>query len=86
MLNSYRRTLPELQPGSSVFVQNRVNQNFTGSEAYSTSYTIPDSTPTVKPQEPVDEPASDFQFRRTYFQKSRQGSVSNQIRQSCKTT
>ncbi|GBL78034.1 hypothetical protein AVEN_143343-1 [Araneus ventricosus] len=26
MLKSYRRTLPELQPGSSVFVQNRVRQ------------------------------------------------------------
>ncbi|GBM82546.1 hypothetical protein AVEN_29334-1 [Araneus ventricosus] len=26
MLKSYRRTLPELRPGSSVFVQNRVRQ------------------------------------------------------------
>ncbi|GBM11903.1 Transposon Tf2-6 polyprotein [Araneus ventricosus] len=104
MLKSYRRTLPELQPGSSVFVQNRVHQwepaevlrqneiprsygiqayngevktrnrihlrpnkcsdfssfkNFTDSEEYSTSDAIPESTTTVRPQEPVDEPASD---------------------------
>ncbi|GBN19076.1 hypothetical protein AVEN_1382-1 [Araneus ventricosus] len=101
MLKSYRRTLTELKPGSSVFVQNRVRhwgpaevlrqneiprfylirthngevrtrnriymrpnkcsdfasfKNFTGSEEYSTSDTIPESTPTVRPQEPVDEP------------------------------
>ncbi|GBM61324.1 hypothetical protein AVEN_9594-1 [Araneus ventricosus] len=106
MLKSYRRTLPELQPGSSVFVQNGVRQwkpaevlrqneiprsyrirthngevrtrnrirlrpnkcsdfasykNFTYSEEYSTSDDIPESTPTVRPQEPVDEPASDSQ-------------------------
>ncbi|GBL80164.1 hypothetical protein AVEN_209014-1 [Araneus ventricosus] len=36
-------------------------KNFTGSEEYSTSDTIPDSTPTVRPQEPVDKPASNFQ-------------------------
>ncbi|GBO32209.1 hypothetical protein AVEN_221644-1 [Araneus ventricosus] len=106
MLKSYRRTLPELQPGSSVFVQNRVRQwepaevlrqseiprsyrirthngevrtrnrihlrpnncsdfasfkNFTDSEEYSTSDAVPESTPTVRPQEPVDEPASESQ-------------------------
>ncbi|GBM71562.1 hypothetical protein AVEN_41682-1 [Araneus ventricosus] len=85
MLQSYRRTLPELRPGSSVFVQNRVRQwepaevlrqneiprsyrirtyngeNFTDSEEYSTSDAIPESTNTVRPQEPVDEPASDSQ-------------------------
>ncbi|GBM97787.1 Retrovirus-related Pol polyprotein from transposon 297 [Araneus ventricosus] len=105
-IKSYRRTLPELRPGSSVFVQNRVRQwepakvlrqneiprsyrirtyngevrtrnrihlrpnkcsdfasfkNFTASEEYSTSDAIPDSTPTVRSQEPVDEPASNFQ-------------------------
>ncbi|GBM15703.1 hypothetical protein AVEN_262876-1 [Araneus ventricosus] len=31
------------------------------SEEYSTSDTIPESTPTVRHQEPVDEPASDSQ-------------------------
>ncbi|GBM76306.1 hypothetical protein AVEN_166163-1, partial [Araneus ventricosus] len=106
MIKSYRRTLPELRPGSSVFVQNRVRQrepaevlrqneiarsyrirthngevstrnrihlrpnkcsdfesfkNFTDSEEYSTSDAIPESTPTIRPQEPVDEPASDSQ-------------------------
>ncbi|GBN15909.1 hypothetical protein AVEN_56350-1 [Araneus ventricosus] len=106
MIKSYLRTLPELRPGSSVFVRNRVRQwepakvlrqneiprsyrirtyngevrtrnrihlrpnkcsdfasfkNFTGSEEYSTSDAIPDSTPTVRSQEPVDEPASNFQ-------------------------
>ncbi|GBM85032.1 hypothetical protein AVEN_248964-1 [Araneus ventricosus] len=106
MIKSSRRTLPELQPGSSVFVQNRVRQwepaemlrqneiprsyrirtyngevrtrnrihlrpnkcsdfssfkNFRDSEEYSTSDAIPESTPTVRPQEPVDEPASDSQ-------------------------
>ncbi|GBN53212.1 hypothetical protein AVEN_243905-1 [Araneus ventricosus] len=106
MLKSYRRTLPELQPGNSVFVQNRVRQwepaealrqnqiprsycirthkgevrtrkrihlrpnkcsdfasfkNFTDSEEYSTSDAISKSTPTVRPQEPIDEPASDSQ-------------------------
>ncbi|GBN22275.1 Retrovirus-related Pol polyprotein from transposon 297 [Araneus ventricosus] len=35
--------------------------NFTGSEEYFTSDTIPESTPTVRPQEPVDERASDSQ-------------------------
>ncbi|GBL90198.1 Uncharacterized protein K02A2.6 [Araneus ventricosus] len=83
MLKSYRRIQPELQPGSSVFVQNRVRQwepaevlrqnenprsyrirthngeNFTDAEKYSTNDAIPESTPTVRPQEPVDEPASD---------------------------
>ncbi|GBN48938.1 hypothetical protein AVEN_71428-1 [Araneus ventricosus] len=106
MLKSYRKTLPELQPGSSVFVKNRVRQwepsevlrqneiprsyrirtnngevrtrnrihlrpnkcsefasfkNFTDSEEYSTSDAIPESTTTVRPQEPVDEPALDSQ-------------------------
>ncbi|GBO35738.1 hypothetical protein AVEN_45321-1 [Araneus ventricosus] len=32
-----------------------------GSEEYSTSDAIPESIPTVRPQEPLDEPASDFQ-------------------------
>ncbi|GBM13275.1 hypothetical protein AVEN_226264-1 [Araneus ventricosus] len=32
-----------------------------GSEEYSTSDNIPESTPTARPQEPVAEPASDFQ-------------------------
>ncbi|GBM46235.1 hypothetical protein AVEN_224804-1 [Araneus ventricosus] len=103
MLKSYCRTLPELQPGSSVFVQNRVRlwepaevlrqneiprsyrirtyngevrtrnrvhlipnkcsvfasfKNFADSEEYSTSNAIPESTPTVRLQEPDDEPAS----------------------------
>ncbi|GBO26224.1 Retrovirus-related Pol polyprotein from transposon 17.6 [Araneus ventricosus] len=102
----FHQTLPELQPGSSVFVQNRVRQwepaevlhqneiprsyrirtyngevkrrnrihlrpnkcsdfasfkNFTDSEEYSTSDAIQESTPTVRPQEPVDEPASNSQ-------------------------
>ncbi|GBL81294.1 hypothetical protein AVEN_143612-1 [Araneus ventricosus] len=106
VLKSYRRTLSELQLGSSVFVQNRVRQwepaeslrqneiprsyrirthngevrtrnrihlrpnkcsdfasfkNFTDSEEYSTSDAIPESTPTIRAQEPVDEPASDSQ-------------------------
>ncbi|GBM94430.1 hypothetical protein AVEN_256063-1 [Araneus ventricosus] len=72
MLKSYRRTLPELQPGSSVFVQNRLRQwesaevfkartKFLDSEEYSTSDAIPDSRTTVRPQEPVDEPASNSQ-------------------------
>ncbi|GBM56929.1 hypothetical protein AVEN_168597-1 [Araneus ventricosus] len=106
MLKFYRRTLPELQPGSSVFVQNRVCQwepaevlrqneiprsyrirtyngevrtrnrihlrsnkcsdfasfkNFTDSEEYSSSDAITESTTSVRPQEPVDEPASDSQ-------------------------
>ncbi|GBN09346.1 hypothetical protein AVEN_156308-1 [Araneus ventricosus] len=106
MFKSYRRTLPELQPGSSVFVQNRVREwepaevlrqneiprsyrirthngevrtrnriqlrpnkcsdfayfkNFTDSEEYSTSDAISESTPTLRPQEPVDEPESDTQ-------------------------
>ncbi|GBO01307.1 Uncharacterized protein K02A2.6 [Araneus ventricosus] len=85
MIKSNRRTLTELQPGSSVFVQNRVRQwepaevlrqneilrsylirthngeNFTDSEEYSTRDAIPESTPTVRPQETVDEPASDSQ-------------------------
>ncbi|GBN03222.1 hypothetical protein AVEN_229007-1 [Araneus ventricosus] len=36
-------------------------ENFTDSEENSTSGAIPESTPTVRPQEPIDEPASDFQ-------------------------
>ncbi|GBM50974.1 hypothetical protein AVEN_114623-1 [Araneus ventricosus] len=36
-------------------------KTFTYSEEYSTKNTIPDSTSTVRPQEPVDEPASNFQ-------------------------
>ncbi|GBO10952.1 hypothetical protein AVEN_200283-1 [Araneus ventricosus] len=36
-------------------------KNFTDSEEYSTSDAIPESTPTVRPQGPVDEPASDSQ-------------------------
>ncbi|GBM27022.1 hypothetical protein AVEN_256951-1 [Araneus ventricosus] len=35
--------------------------NFTDSEEYSTSHAIPESINTVRPQEPVDEPASNFQ-------------------------
>ncbi|GBM97754.1 Uncharacterized protein K02A2.6 [Araneus ventricosus] len=111
MLKFYRRTLPELQHGSSVFVQNRVRQwepaevsrqneiprsyrirtyngevrtrnrihlksnkcsafasfkNFTGSEEYSASDTIPESTPTTRPQEPVDEPALDSQSSQVF--------------------
>ncbi|GBN78454.1 hypothetical protein AVEN_119242-1 [Araneus ventricosus] len=106
MLKSYRRTLPELQPGSFVFVKYRVREwkpaevlrqneiprsyrirthngevrtrnqihlrpnkcsdfasfkNFTDSEEYSASDAIPESTTTVRPQEPVDEPASESQ-------------------------
>ncbi|GBM41530.1 Uncharacterized protein K02A2.6 [Araneus ventricosus] len=106
MLKSDLRTLLELQPGSSVFVQNIVRQwkpaeilrqneiprsyrirtyngevrtrnrihlrpnkcsdlapfkNPTGFEDHSTSDTIPESTPAVKSQEPVNKPASDFQ-------------------------
>ncbi|GBM35194.1 hypothetical protein AVEN_189945-1 [Araneus ventricosus] len=112
MLISYRRALPELQPGSSVFVQINVRQwepvevirqnkiprshrirtyngevrtrnrihlrpnkcsdlasfkNFTDSEEYSTSDAIPESTPTVRPQEPVDESASDSQSIQEYI-------------------
>ncbi|GBM26099.1 hypothetical protein AVEN_12855-1 [Araneus ventricosus] len=37
------------------------NRNFTDSEEYSTSDAIPESTSTVRPQEPVDEAASDSQ-------------------------
>ncbi|GBM62057.1 Transposon Tf2-9 polyprotein, partial [Araneus ventricosus] len=36
-------------------------KNFTDSEEYSTNDAIPESIPTVRPQEPVDEPASDSQ-------------------------
>ncbi|GBM12090.1 hypothetical protein AVEN_245486-1 [Araneus ventricosus] len=64
-------------------------KNFTDSDEYSTSDAIPESTPTVRPQEPVDEPASDSQSSQessSYEPISRQGSVLNQIRQSCKTT
>ncbi|GBM56144.1 hypothetical protein AVEN_43875-1 [Araneus ventricosus] len=103
MLVSSSRTLPELRPGSSVFVPDRVRQwepaevlrqneiprsyrirtyngeertrnlihlrpnkcsgfaSFTDSEEYSTSDAIPESTTTVRPQEPGDEPASNFQ-------------------------
>ncbi|GBL98008.1 hypothetical protein AVEN_126897-1 [Araneus ventricosus] len=35
--------------------------NSTGSEDHSTSDNIPESTPAVKSQEPVNKPASDFQ-------------------------
>ncbi|GBL76541.1 hypothetical protein AVEN_53278-1 [Araneus ventricosus] len=99
VFKSHQRTLSELQPGSSVFVQNRVpqwepeevlcqneiarsyrirtyNRNrihlrpnkcsdmapfeiFTDYKDYSTSDTIPESTPVVRPQEPVAELASD---------------------------
>ncbi|GBN41563.1 hypothetical protein AVEN_191540-1 [Araneus ventricosus] len=36
-------------------------KNFTDSEEYSINDAIPESIPTVRPQEPVDEPASDSQ-------------------------
>ncbi|GBN22132.1 hypothetical protein AVEN_111555-1 [Araneus ventricosus] len=77
MLESCRRTLPELQPGISVFVQNRVRQwepaEVLRQNEIPRSYRIrthngeirrntrPESTPTIRPQEPVDEPASDSQ-------------------------
>ncbi|GBM93278.1 hypothetical protein AVEN_168044-1 [Araneus ventricosus] len=77
LLKSYRRRLPELQPGSSVFVQNRVRQwepaEVLRQNEIPRSYRIrtyngeirrntrPESTTTGRPQEPVDEPTSNFQ-------------------------
>ncbi|GBM46600.1 hypothetical protein AVEN_95598-1 [Araneus ventricosus] len=38
------------------------NLSYKGSDDYSTNDNIPESTPVVKPQEPVAEPVSDSQF------------------------
>ncbi|GBM17591.1 Uncharacterized protein K02A2.6 [Araneus ventricosus] len=59
----YRATpvLGSIYSPADLLMNRKLSTVLPSSEEYSTSDAIPESTPTVRPQEPVDEPASDSQ-------------------------